>query len=312
VAPTDLYYLLVIVLVSLSGRCPSRLKRLLVSGIARVAYSCSIAKRDLMDCKVRTALPGLDAGARARIVKGAFHATWREMFSYVPTRGERAAVCEAELHGADHLRAALAAGRGAIVWTSAGFGHRLTGVRVLHAEGFLTLPVHGPNSLGAFLTNDATATWVRRALVRPFFERCERTVSAETITLSHTRSVAVARELRRRVEANAILWITGDGKEGLRFVPIDFCGMRERFATGMVTLARACGAPILPLFCVDGENGRIRVVIEPPLRIAASGQRDDAIESTIRQYARLLERYVRRHPEQYRNWHLLGADSLPA
>jgi lauroyl/myristoyl acyltransferase len=307
----DLYYLSVVVVVALSASLPWRLKQLLVDSIARIAYSCSVTKRRRMESRVRVAMPELDARARGSIVRGAFRATWHEMFSYVPTRAECAAVSAAALSGAEHLRAAVAARRGAILWVSAGFGRRIDAMRVLHAHGFLTVQVHGPNSLGSFLTDNATATWARRELAGRFFQRCERTACAEMITLSRSGSLAVARQLQRRTEANAILCITADGKEGSRFVRGELCGIRERFATGMVTLARGCGAPILPLFCFGAYGGAIRVVIEPPLKISPGGRRDEEIESAIREYARLLESYMRRYPAQYRNWHLLGAD-LPA
>jgi hypothetical protein len=56
----------------------------------------------------------------------------------------------------------------------------------------------------------------------------------------------------------------------------------------------------------------MRVIIEeslPPLR---GTTRDAGFESSLGQYAKLLDDYVRRYPEQYRNWHLLDqVDGTP-
>jgi hypothetical protein len=48
------------------------------------------------------------------------------------------------------------------------------------------------------------------------------------------------------------------------------------------------------------------VIIEPSLRTPRGATRDSGFESSLSRYASLLDDYVRRYPEQYRNWHLLN------
>jgi lauroyl/myristoyl acyltransferase len=74
------------------------------------------------------------------------------------------------------------------------------------------------------------------------------------------------------------------------------------FATGMVSVARTGGAALLPLFCVREPDGRLRVIVEPAIPVS-HGRDRETVEQPLRSYADLLGTYIRRYPEQYRNWH---------
>jgi lauroyl/myristoyl acyltransferase len=63
----------------------------------------------------------------------------------------------------------------------------------------------------------------------------------------------------------------------------------------MVSLAKISGATILPMFCLLQPDGSTTIVFEEPIPVDAG----------VAQYADMLEIYIRRYPEQYRNWHLL-------
>jgi KDO2-lipid IV(A) lauroyltransferase len=61
----------------------------------------------------------------------------------------------------------------------------------------------------------------------------------------------------------------------------------------------ASGAVVLPAFIVGLPDGRYRAIIEEPLPIVAGGDRDAALRANLVAYVALLERYVRRYPEQW-------------
>ena len=78
------------------------------------------------------------------------------------------------------------------------------------------------------------------------------------------------------------------------------------FAPGMVKLARSSGATILPMFCTPtGEHSAV-LEIDRPIELKRSGNRDKIIEHSLRQFAGALEARIRRRPECFRNWHLIG------
>lgn len=119
------------------------------------------------------------------------------------------------------------------------------------------------------------------------------------------------RVLFDRLKQNAIICVAGDGTLGWNSVRKNFLGGYRTFFTGMVSLSRITGAPILPLFCVQEDSDKTAVIIEPPIALDSTKDRDSASELCIDQYVSLLESYIKRYPEQYRNWHGLTKLNSP-
>lgn len=285
---TDLYYLLVITLIFLVRLAPyHRLREALIDGAAGAAYLFSRAKRRRIERNLREALGNLDTGRRRRIVRGSLRGLWEDLFG-APER-------RAEVRGLERLEAALARGKGVILWESNGLGRRAASKQILQSRGLLVHQVHGANNFGGFFNPDYAATWLRRAVLKPFFDSCERPFVAEIIDLPGSNSLAFTRRLRELLQENAILCISGDGRSGQKLILLPFLGGAEYFSPGMVSLAKISGATILPMFCLRQPEGRTMLVFEEPIRVDAG----------IAQYADMLEAYIRQHPEQYRNWHLL-------
>jgi KDO2-lipid IV(A) lauroyltransferase len=146
-------------------------------------------------------------------------------------------------------------------------------------------------------------SWLRERVVVPWLEKRERAFSADLILIARETSLASARMLATALRRNRLVVITADVAMGDRLIALPVLGETKRFATGMVNLARQCGAPLLPLFCVREADGRVRVVIEPPIPVPETGDRDTRVTAPLRAYAARLEHWLARHPEQYRSWH---------
>ena len=129
---------------------------------------------------------------------------------------------------------------------------------------------------------------------------------ASIIHIPKSDSLAFTRVMQRWLRQGAVVCTSSDGPLGQRFVVVPFLGHDQAFAAGVVSLARASGAPLLPLFCFEDPPGQPRLVVEAPVVIESGPARDRAIEAALRHYTSLLEGYVRRYPAQYRNWHFLG------
>jgi lauroyl/myristoyl acyltransferase len=233
------------------------------------------------------------------------HAFWEEPLSVLPSAREMGLLMDIRVQGIDHLTEALNQGKGAILWESA-LGLRSLAKQALHDRGFRLIQVHALHHIGGFIGSEEHVSWVRGRVIEPFFERSERHYIDEFIYLPESGQLAFSRTLLSRLQQNGIVCITGDAPEGHGLIPVPFLGQVELFATGMVSLARMCGAAILPLFCVRSRSGQVRLVIEPPVRVQRQGDRDSCLQAAIVDYARLLESYVREHPEQYRRWHYVG------
>ena len=304
----DLYFLSVTTLVEVVGWLSfPGLRKFVLNSLTFAAYNFSKVKRRLIAKNLSKAFGArLGEDQMRHIVKGVFYETWQEMFFWSLPILRRAAENGVEFHGVDHLHEALRKGRGAILWESNGIGRRLLAKWMLQANGFTVHQVHGPNNLGGFLTDDSTRTWVRRILVKRFFENCEKRFVAEIISLPDSNSLAFTRILLDRLNRNALLCVAGDGRVGQKLVPLRFLGRTTLFAPGMVSLAKLSGATILPMFCIEERNGRNIFTIEGPIHIEKDDDKDRGMENSLKHYAGLLEARIRQYPELYRNWHLLG------
>ena len=64
-------------------------------------------------------------------------------------------------------------------------------------------------------------------------------------------------------------------------------------------LALRTKAPVIPVYNVREANGTYRTVFEPEVVLARSGDNRRDMEENTAQFNRIIERYVRRHPEQW-------------
>ena len=304
----DLYHLLVIVLVQITAWLPAtKVRPWLVASIASVAHRVQVRKRHLAEANLATAIDSdLDESERERIVRQSFQATWEEVFSLLPSATEWEALQGSiQVDGLEHLRGALSDGRGAILWESH-FGKRSLAKRALHQMGFRLCQVHHERHLGGLFPGHGPMTWLRFYAVKRFFERWEKQFLKDTIYLPRSGSLAFTRTLLRRLQENVVLCSAADGHYGQRPVLMQFLGQVEPFQTGMLSLAKLSGSPVLPMFCFRHSDGAMRLVIEGPIQTEADSDRERGLREALARYVHLLESYIREYPEQYRNWHFVG------
>jgi lauroyl/myristoyl acyltransferase len=210
------------------------------------------------------------------------------------------------LEGAAHLDSALAAGRGAVLWVAHFCFNALATKKALRDAGYrvwhLSRPEHG-----------FSKSKVGIALYNSIRTGTEREQLAGRIVFDRDRPGAAAVAAMRVLTQNGILSITAGDWEGQRIAGIDVCGGKLHLAVGAPRLARLSGAALLPVFTVRGANQQtIRVVIEPPLRVPSGGETDDALQGAAQAFGGLLEQYVRRYPDEWRDWKKLEEVSASA
>jgi Kdo2-lipid IVA lauroyltransferase/acyltransferase len=230
-----------------------------------------IARRNLELC-----MPELSQQARAQLLKEHFASLGVALLETPFTwwSGPERFAKRVHLEGAEHLRAALARGRGAIVLTAHFTSMEMAGRALVSATpiGFLYRPPS--NEVLAYA-----------------FERFRRGYGAYAIPRDDIRAFISA------LRHNQAVWYAPDQsyrKKGAEMVPL--FGIPAASNTLTSRFARMTGAPVLPYFFyrLPGRQG-YRGVIHPPLENFPS---DSAIDDTARFY-RLIEAQVRLVPEQY-------------
>lgn len=248
------------------GRLLGALLRHLPTGFVR------IARRNLELC-----FPQLDLAARERLLDRHFASLGIALLE-IPLAwwGSPARVARLlHVEGREHLEAALARGRGAIVLTAHFTPMEMAG-RVLASltgrVGFLYRPT-------------------RNAVLAYALERFRQNYGGRGIPRDDIRGFIGA------VRNNECVWYAPDQsyrKKGAEMVPL--FGIPAATNTLTSRLARMTGAPVLPYFIqrLPGTQG-YRAVIHPPFENFPG---EDPVADTER-YNHMVEAQVRLAPEQY-------------
>jgi KDO2-lipid IV(A) lauroyltransferase len=128
---------------------------------------------------------------------------------------------------------------------------------------------------------------------RRLHERCG--VTEIRVDHSFVPTLSVLRALGE----NGIVAMQGDRDFDNTGIAFPFFGRDAFFPRGPFRVAMASGAVVLPAFIVGLPDGRYRALVEEPLPIVSDGDRDAALRANVLTYVALLERYVRRFPEQW-------------
>ena len=67
----------------------------------------------------------------------------------------------------------------------------------------------------------------------------------------------------------------------------------------VATLALRTGLPVLPAYNFRRPDGRYQMVFEPEVQLIRTGNSVADIEENTALFNRIIERYVRSHPEQW-------------
>jgi lauroyl/myristoyl acyltransferase len=208
-----------------------------------------------------------------------------------------------EIQGREHLEAALAAGKGAIL-CSAHFGSYASGFSLLHADGIpITTVGRRARILGADLSYAERRFW-ELAYARPVRRHRQRP-NIEPMP-GRPQAAALAAAVLR---ANEVVTISIDAppldNDRTRAVEVPFLGRRARLLPGVVTLAQLTGAPLLMAFLYRKADYRHQV-----LEISAPIPAEADTATAFGRCAAEVSAAIRRSPAHWDFWN--SADALAA
>jgi lauroyl/myristoyl acyltransferase len=199
-----------------------------------------------------------------------------------------------EIRGREHLAAALAAGKGAIVCTGHFHSHD-TGFSVLHASGF---PV---TSIGRqWYDYDPGLSSAERWLWELYHRPSRRLRQRPNIEPWPGRPV-VAVQAAAVLHANEVVKITIDAPplkgDRARAVEVPFLGRQATLLPGAVTLAQLTGAPLLMGLLYRAADYRHQVLeISPPVPV------DGNIPAAFERCAAEVSAAIRRSQANWEFW----------
>ncbi len=198
------------------------------------------------------------------------------------------------LEGEKHLKAALAQGKGAILWVAPFVFNSGPTKMALHQRGYrvshLSSPKHG------YSETKFGVAYLNKVRCIP-----EDRYIAQRVIFDRYAPATAMRRLMRAVKAGEVVSIVAASTEGSDMIKGPIFGGRLPVAVGAPRLAGLTGAPLLPLFTVRDGDG-FRVAIEAPIETAADLSTEACCVAAAAEFLRRSEPWVRRFPEQWRAW----------
>jgi len=234
-----------------------------------------------LDNLARAFGPALEARARHSLAQASFRHLGVTVFECCRLFfGPPGAMLQrVRLDGVEHIKAALAEGRGALLlgahfgnWELLAAAHLLTGLPPLNV---VVRPLDNP-----FLD----------ALVARGRERGHLRLIPKRAALPGVRAALA------RGECVGILLDQHAGREGV-FVP--FFGAPASTTRSLAVLALKTGAPVVPAFIHRTREGEHQVTLDPPVELVRTGQHERDVELNTARFTQVIERHVRQHPEQW-------------
>ncbi len=186
------------------------------------------------------------------------------------------------VQGEEHLKRALAKGKGVIALSAHLGNFTIIGVRLAASGYSFTALVKQPRD--------------------PRFARLidDYRLRAGVTTISAKPRREAVRGLLKALRANSVVLVIADEfKSG--GVPVEFFGRRSPAPRGPAMLALRTGAATVPMFVTRDVKDRLTLHIEPEIELKLTGDREHDVAANTVLFTRHLEAMIRSYPDQW-NW----------
>ena len=241
-------------------------------------------RRLVVERQIAAAFPGLDRAEVRRIARASYENLGRTSIeAALLSRLGRDAVLDLFERGDDWAPVAEAqrAGKG-IIFVTGHLGNWELGGAYLAARG---------------LQFEA----ITRRMKNPLFDRYLTSTRSRIGMRVIYDSDAVRRTPRALREGAAVAFVADQGVLGLASTFVPFFGRPAKTPRGPAVFALRFGSPMFFASAVRQASGAYRMIIDP-VPVEPTGDRELDVDATVARYTRVLERWVRRYPEQYL-WH---------
>ncbi|MEO5580892.1 MAG: lysophospholipid acyltransferase family protein, partial [Gemmatimonadaceae bacterium] len=232
-----------------------------------------------------------------RIARASFEHLGRSAIetALLPSLGERGVLgIVGQVDGWDHMESAMAGGKGAVIVA----GH--------HGNWEL---------LGAYIAaRGIPIDVIVRGMSNKMFDAyLNQTRGNLGMAVVHD-SEAVRRTPRSLREGRAVAFVADQGVLGLASTFVTFFGRPAKTPRGAAVFALRFNAPVLFVDALRMPGGKYRIIIEP-IETGTTGDREKDVDAIVARFTEVLERWVRKFPEQYfwqhRRWRRQPPDTPP-
>jgi lauroyl/myristoyl acyltransferase len=115
--------------------------------------------------------------------------------------------------------------------------------------------------------------------------------------------------LIRALKKNEIVGLASDLDVTRSGIIVDFFGAPARLPDGHVQLALRTGAALLPAFSMRLPDNTFAAYAEPAIELQNTGDFDADVRAGVEQVARVMEKWIGEHPEQWVMFHRIWEES---
>ena len=260
---------------------PLSLRRRLFIGLSKLFYNFVPRQRMIALYNLRRAFPDKSDEEITKIALGVYRnmAIVAAEFFDLPGLTKEKLGKIVEVEGLENSEKALAKGRGVLLF-GAHFGNwELEAVAV----SLLVKPV----------------VVIYRLLDSPLLESLVSRVRSATGNIPVPKENSM-RSMLRTLKKNGIIGILIDQNTAwYEGVFVDYFDRPACTTNGLALLALHSGAPVLPAYSIRLPDGRYRFVFEPEMEIINTGNRDEDVIANTQLFTKVIEKTVRRYPEQW-------------
>lgn len=238
-------------------------------------------RADRVERAIRACFPEFDDARVRRTARDSYRGLGRVTIeSIVLSRQPREEVLKAfvEPVGYEALEQAFAQGKG-VVLVAGHLGNWELSAAYMTARG---LPI------------DAIAMHMANPLSDDFFRRTRERFGTRVIFDDE----AVRKIPRAFTEGRGVGFLSDQGAKGLASTFVPFFGRPARTPRGAAVFALRSDLPIVFLAAIRQPDLRYQVHFEA-VPLVRTGDKEHDVDATVLAYTQVLERYVRRFPEQY-------------
>ena len=279
------------------GALPWRQATAVGAWLGRIGYAPAGVRRGVVERQIAAAFPEFTPARVREVARASYESLGRTTIeaALMPRLGRQGVLDLFErVEGWELLEEARARGRGAIIVTGH-LGNWELGGSYVAARG---IPIDG----------------IARQQANPLFDHfltdTRQRLGMDVVWDGH----AVRRTPRSLRENRVVAMVSDQGALGLASTWVPFFGRPAKTPRGPAVFALRLGVPILFAVSLRLPNGSFRLVFEP-VPVEQTGDRDRDVDAIVTAYTQSLERWVRRHPEQYfwqhRRWKHQPPDTPP-
>ncbi|HJQ22598.1 MAG TPA: lysophospholipid acyltransferase family protein [Blastocatellia bacterium] len=250
--------------------------------LARTAYRLHGRLRLVGETNLRMAMPELSAGQRRDILDRVMDGLGGLLgeFSQLP-KIRRDNISERVVYdGFENYERAARQGRGVLLLT----GHFGAWELCAFAQGVYGHPL-------SFLVRPLDNPLLDRLIAR------YRSLSGNRLIDKNDAVRAVLKRLRQGEDVGLLVDVNTVAEEG---VFCDFFGIPACSTTGLAVFALRAGAPVVPGFLIwDASLNKHVLRFEPEVPLIRTGDFKEEVRLNTQAYMKVIERFVRRYPEQW-------------